>query len=299
MRSDPDPRFSTIARFVPVPPFFSSSVERIELVRAVIGAEVPRVLAEGRFASGNHYTVMTMLDGKPWDPAMLESAARRRALSRELGALTARLHSARLAAAPSADTWARQCAEALHCAADHLPGFIVGPPARRHRLHARVHRAVQRLMTLDLGPFVLAHCDLHPSNLLFDAEDRVRAVFDFQLSCPGPAAMDFRWLCLLEADVFLDSYGRDPRTEDEASWLGHFFDMMWLALALVAQVRHYEVPPSRDFLVPHARQLAYLLRLLENDRLRRGPRWIRSALLRSLHCGYALRYRATGPHRSR
>ena len=56
MRNDPDPRFSTMADFVPVPPFFSSSHERIERIRnatrvsRALDAALDRLEGEGVLA---------------------------------------------------------------------------------------------------------------------------------------------------------------------------------------------------------------------------------------------------------
>lgn len=286
---DPDPRFTTVARTLPVAPYFAATEQRVAVVRAAAPVEVPRVLAEGRLDDGTRYTLMTRLRGSPRAP----SSADRARLSTTLGRLARALHEAAVPSDDGPPRWSDACAEILHCVVDHLPAAVAGQTRQRFSLHARVDRILCRLRGAELGRRVLAHGDLHPTNLRFGTDGEVCGIVDFDLACPGPAALDFRWLCLLDAEPFFAAYGGDPGRVDEACWLGHFVDLLWTALGLAIMHRHLRTHDDAAFWLPRSRQMHYLLRLLENDRLRRGPPSQRHAAARRIEHTCAKRLRVT------
>src|SRR5262249_34172743 len=98
MRADPDPRFGTIRRALPVPPYFASARERLEHARRALPVPVPEILAEGRLPGGVGYTLMSRLEGEPWEPHGRPA----RALSREAGSIVAALHAGTAGASTTA-----------------------------------------------------------------------------------------------------------------------------------------------------------------------------------------------------
>jgi aminoglycoside phosphotransferase (APT) family kinase protein len=260
--SDPDRRFDVAAACFPIPPFFATTRERIAAFARVPNIRVPSVFAEGLLAGSTPFTLMERIDGSPWEPAADGDRAPA-PLSEAIGRLLATLHAT--AQAPRVlvrEPWPDAYRRILDCAADHVPERLV-PAAGRGPLRDRFRAIVSRLAGLDLGPSVLAHGDMHPRNLLFGEDGRIEGIVDFGLACPGPAAMDFRWISQMNADAFLCGYGCGFAGPAEAAFLGDFYELMWDVLRTVVAARHVPRVESSAYWEHSARNLAMILAKLD------------------------------------
>lgn len=274
MPADRDSRFHTAARALRIPPYFSTSASRTEAARAAINVLVPQVLAEGTAADGSRWTLMTRVPGTPFHPRFASTPARRRELAEQLGALVRRLHGATPPADALGDDLAsnpRAHAEILFAVVDHLPALVVGGRKNRAILYRRAERILSRLESIDPGPPVLVHGDIHLANLLFDEDGEPSGLLDFSLSTVGPRALDFRALPTFDPLAFLRGYGLERRFEDECQWLGMFYEMLWEGLAMTTTARYLPAKPDAAYWIAYGREFHYNVRVLEDDALRTGP----------------------------
>ena len=267
----PDPRPAAMARCFPIAPYFSSTKARHEAVQSRIGIPVPRVLAEGRLEDGAHYVLLERVEGIPWRSVRGHGGEWRSKMSGNMGRLAARLHEPREAdnAASSSDRLL-ELFELLHGIADQLPSCAGGFPRYRSWIHRALHDVFDRARTIDLGPFVLTHGDLHPANFLYGRHGEVAGVIDLELSCPGPAAVDFRWLSAFDGEAFARGYGLSADRIDMAYWSGFLYELAFELLSTVSSGVHRAEGLGARFLIAQTNHLRYLLRLLRDDEFRRG-----------------------------
>lgn len=250
---DPDPRFEATARWMSLPPFFSSTRERVEALRDRVPVELPRIEAEGRLPGELCFSAMRPIsgrrlpDGEPWpgEPGG--------ALSRQMGTLLRRLHEGGTDVDvpwSDSDEFLEEWAQSWHCLIDVLPDRAGGGLEERSLLHLRLHRLLDSARRCQLGPTVLIHGDFAPSNVLLSPDGTICALLDFQLCCPAPAFMDFRWLHVLDREAFLESYGWPREARPEAAWLGRVSNLFWDAMILVVLGRF------ATFTVPVVHQIA-------------------------------------------
>jgi hypothetical protein len=272
MRADPDPRFGTMWRALPVPPHFSATRDRLERARRALPVAVPEVLAEGRLPRGVGYTLMSRVDGMPWGQ---DGGPPPRALSLQAGSIVGALHAgtAQVPAAASHDLASapRSHAEIASAIADYVPEFAARGEGGRPRLRERLAALVERAVAAPLGGPVLAHGDFNPSNLLVGYRGRIVGVVDFNLSCFGPRALDFRALDTFDRRAFLEGSGAQRQDEELMHWLGLFYDLLWLGLAMVTTARFTDATPGAEYWITYATTFEYTMRVLEDDAMRMGP----------------------------
>ncbi len=264
-----DPRIQTFARLFPIAPFFSPLRPWHEAVSQAVSVAVPKILAEGTLTDGRQYVAMTRLRGRAARENDWNEPARRRRMSAAAGQLARELHAADLpaqAAALPQNEWLDHAAEVLHAVADFLARWPGACPDA-HELHLRLHNVVQAAHDVPLGEPSIVHGDLHPTNLLFGDDGEVCGLVDFDLTCCAPAALDFRHLAAFDEEAFLSSYGRYEGSLDQACWVGHFIDMIWNGIGLVA--RHATAAAGEGARCD-ATQFEYLLQLCEDTMLRTG-----------------------------
>ena len=273
LRQSSDPRVDAFGRLFPIAPLFSRLVTWLDAARSVAPVAVPEALGQGVLDGRVPFVVMTRLPGHRWRPAAWRSAAERRRGSLAMGELARRLHGSSLAAAGSRsaamDLWLDQVGDLLFWVADRVLAMDPRRAGAAGNLHQRVHAILDQARSTPLGDHVVVHGDLHPANLLFDSRGDISGLIDFELTCRGPAALDFRHLAALDADSFLSGYGRYEGSNDQACWLGHFMDLLWqgIGLGVRSWICGGGVPLGlRRQMV----QFEYLLQLCENGALRRG-----------------------------
>ncbi|MCA8976560.1 MAG: glycosyltransferase [Planctomycetes bacterium] len=296
---DPDPRVRTFGRLFPIAPFFSTTARWSLPADGLAPVRVAEVLDEGVLDGCVSFVVMTRLSGDRWRPRAWRSASARRRGSRALGALTRRLHGADLVASDAPrfepNAWLDRVGELLFLVCDQIQAAVPKGAGSVARLHGRVHAVLELARTMPLGGEVLVHGDCHPANLLFDERGEVSGMVDFELMCLGPAALDFRHLSKLDAAAFLSGYGGYDGGLEEACWLGHFMDLLWEGLGLLAQLR-IRGDAMSGAVRRRLAQWLYLLRLCERKELRRGPAWRRRLRRLAIRFGLTLE-RASRPLR--
>ena len=261
VRSATDPRVASILRLFPLAPHFSSANHWLRAAGGAVTIEVPELLAEGELSDGRRFVVMEHLTGHPVGDFAQYQPDGRRQLSAAIGKLARELHDTTdpaPATAPSQDSWLDQAAEALHLIADQI-----ATPIHNNEMHVRVHQVVAAARDVPLGEITLVHGDLHPANLLVDEGGRISGLMDFDLSCHGPAALDFRHLAALDEAAFLSSYGRYAGTAEQARWAGDFCDLLWTSIGLLA---HRALSTTRQVPAELLHQFSYLLTRCETER---------------------------------
>lgn len=246
-----DPRTRTFARVFPIAPFFSRAGQWFDAARAVTPVEVPEVIDQGVLDERWPFVSMTRLPGNPWHRGAWRTPAEHRRGSRVAGEIAGRLHSATVTASLRQGPWLDAVAELLFFACDRIGG-----------LHRRALAAIERARQLPLGDDVITHNDLHPANLLLDDDGAITGLIDFELAGVGPAFLDFRHLAAFDPAEFLAGYGRFDGSVAEARWLGHFADLLWQGIAIIARTAIGERDALTDARV-QVEQFEHLLRQCE------------------------------------
>lgn len=285
MPRDPDPRFKTICRMLKIPPFFASTADRIAAARTSPRVALPRVVFERRVADGPTVTLLERIRGETFHPRFATTAARRTELSSNLGAILAQIHRAPIAESDANENLAvrpEYHAEIAYALAEHLPNFVVGGANGRWKLYSRIEKILRILDRRKAFDAVQVHGDFHPENVIFDGHGDIVGLVDFFMSCVGPSPMDFRHATVFDHLAFFRGYGLARSDEDDAHWLGTFYEWLWEGLAMVTTKRFTTLEPDVSYWASYSKQFNYLVRILENDDLRTGPPQMRQKLRRAI-----------------
>ena len=181
-------------------------------------------------------------------------------LALNLGNIAAELHGISFPTSRDDDwerRWRSQLSEVIDCIVEYLPNNV----GSLKRCGSKLLQVAQRVTQMPLGPPVIVHGDLDPSNCLFDRDHKICGLVDFQQTFVGPATVDFRCLPALDATSFLAAYEAYEDHRSRAIWLGWFFEALFEGLALVIEDRFVR-SSSRKALEAYTKQFPNLLEFL-------------------------------------